>query len=540
MTRTSVLALLLVMLAGCSTEHYLQSADQETYQVISEKETAVLGAPTDFKLEEEPPKAMPTLPPSAPPSEEESSGVEVVPEGARVLNLDEALKTATEHSRQYLSQKEDLYLSALAATLERYRWSAILDGGISATVVRQGKEDRYGTSKLALGVVKKLAQGGEISADLATELSEGFAGNVEDSYWSSVSVRFSQPLLRGAGKEIAQEALVQAERDVIYAVRDFARFRQTFVVDIAEGYYRVLEQRQVVENEWSNYQNLKSDRLRQELMAKAGRLRGIEVDQARQRELQGRNRWVLAKENYELVLDQFKITLGLPTDANVVLDPAELNKLSEEELAPIDMQPQEAIRVALSSRLDLKVSYDRLEDVSRRLKIADDNLGWELNLDLSAQASSRPRHDLTGLQFDEGTYSAGLALNFPLDRKAERNAYRQALISVERQKRSLSLKEDNIKLEVRRSYRKLRQAMESYRIQRMSVDLARKRVESTSLMLQAGRAITRDLLEAREALVEAENALARALVSYLIARLEFERDIGTLAPSDNGGQAQAS
>jgi outer membrane protein TolC len=538
--RKRVVPLLLVLLAGCSAEHYVQSADRETYQVISEKETAVLGAPTGFKLEPELPKAIPMLPPAPAPAEEEASGVEAPPPGAKVLSLNEAQRTATQHSREYLGQKEDLYLSALAATLERHRWSARLDGGISANVVRSGKEDRYGTADLGLGVVKKLAQGGEISADLALELTEAFEGDVDDSYLSSLSLRLRQPLLRGAGKLVAQEALVQAERDVIYAVRRFVRFRQTFFVDIADSYYRVLEQRQVVENEWRNYQNLKDDRARQEDLQKAGRLRKIEVDQARQRELQGRNRWVLARENYELALDQFKIALGLPTDANVALDPAELDRLSEAGLMPVEVGLDDAIRLALSERLDLKITYDQLEDVERRLTVARNNLGWDLDLELLMQAASRPRHNISQLQFDEGTYSAGLTLDFPLDRKAERNAYRQAVITVDRQERSVLLKEDNIKLEVRRSYRRLQQAMESYRIQQMSVQLAGKRAEDTSLMIQAGRAVTRDLLEAREALVEAENALADALVSYLIARLEFERDIGTPAPLDDGGGARRS
>ncbi len=540
MSSKAVATLLLVLLAGCSAEHYVQSADQETYQVISEKETAVPGAPTGFKLEPEPPKAMPVLPPAPPPAEEESSGVEAPPPGAKVLSLNEAQRTATRHSREYLGQKEDLYLSALAATLERHRWSARLDGGISADVVRQGKENRYGTSDLGLGVVKKLAQGGEISADLALELTEAFGGDVEDSYRSSVSVRATQPLLRGAGRTVAQEALVQAERDVIYAIRRFVRFRQTFFVDIADSYYRVLEQRQVVENEWRNYQNLKGDVLRQQELADAGRLPPIQVDQARQRELQGRNRWVLARENYELALDQFKITLGLPTDANIALDPAELDRLSEAGLVPVEVGLDDAIGQALRERLDLKTTYDQLQDAERRLTVARNNLGWDLDLELLMQVASRPRHDISQLQFDEGTYSAGLTLDFPLDRKAERNAYRQALITVDRQNRSVLLKEDSIKLEVRRSYRRLQQAMESYKIQQMSVQLAEKRAEDTSLMIQAGRAITRDLLEAREALVEAENALADALASYVIARLEFKRDIGTPAPSDDGGGAGRS
>ena len=43
-------------------------------------------------------------------------------------------------------------------------------------------------------------------------------------------VRFSvtQPLLRGSGSRIVYEPLTQAERDLIYEVRSFERYRRSF------------------------------------------------------------------------------------------------------------------------------------------------------------------------------------------------------------------------------------------------------------------------------------------------------------------------
>src|SRR5262249_18888091 len=44
-----------------------------------------------------------------------------------------------------------------------------------------------------------------------------------------------QPLLRGAGKAVTLEPLTQAERNLLYIIRDFAKFRQEFFVFIAAG-----------------------------------------------------------------------------------------------------------------------------------------------------------------------------------------------------------------------------------------------------------------------------------------------------------------
>ncbi|MBN1422113.1 MAG: TolC family protein, partial [Planctomycetes bacterium] len=129
---------------------------------------------------------------------------------------------------------------------------------------------------------------------------------------------------------------------------------------------------------------------------------------------------------------------------------------------------------------------------------------------------------------------AYLDLELPLDRKAERNAYRSSLIALEREKRSYREDEDSIKLAVMRAQRRLAQARRTYQIQELSLRLQERRVESTDLLLQAGRAETRDLLESQNDLLRAQNSLTQALVDYTIARLEFFRDIGVLRIGESG------
>ena len=125
-------------------------------------------------------------------------------------------------------------------------------------------------------------------------------------------------------------------------------------------------------------------------------------------------------------------------------------------------------------------------------------------------------------------------LDLPLERTGEQNAYRNSYISLERSVRDVQALEDQIKLDIRGALRHLLRTRESYRIQAMSVKLARRRVESTSLFLDAGRAEVRDMLEAQESLVQAQNALTSALVNYRIAELELQRDMGVLQVDDEG------
>ncbi|MHC4115850.1 MAG: TolC family protein [Planctomycetota bacterium] len=94
--------------------------------------------------------------------------------------------------------------------------------------------------------------------------------------------------------------------------------------------------------------------------------------------------------------------------------------------------------------------------------------------------------------------------------------------------------EDKIKLAIRNELRDLFATRESLQIQAKAVLVAEKRVKSVNLFLEAGRAEIRDLLEAQDSLLSAQNSLTAAVVSYRVAELELQRDIGLLKIDEKG------
>jgi outer membrane protein TolC len=127
-----------------------------------------------------------------------------------------------------------------------------------------------------------------------------------------------------------------------------------------------------------------------------------------------------------------------------------------------------------------------------------------------------------------------LTVDLPLERTVERNAYRESWIQLERTVRDFAQLEDLVKSQVRDRLRALLEAREGQRIQADAVKLAERRVDSARLLLDAGRAQTRDLLEAQEDLVSAQNDLTAALINYRIAELELQRDMGVLRVDGEG------
>ncbi len=219
--------------------------------------------------------------------------------------------------------------------------------------------------------------------------------------------------------------------------------------------------------------------------------------------------------------------------------PVELTPPNPEDRGPLEMDPRDAIELALAHRLDLRIAEGQVYDAQRGVAVAANGFLPELTLLATASAGERrsigsATRDNADVRFDRGQYDALLSLDLPLERTAERNAYRNQLIELERAVRDVQAVEDQIKLDVRDQLRNMLELRETLRIQAQSVALAERRVDSTSLLLELGRAEIRDVLDAQEALISAQNALTAALVSYRISELQLQRDLGLLEVNEKG------
>ncbi|MDP6380953.1 MAG: TolC family protein, partial [Phycisphaerae bacterium] len=535
----------LLAVAGCSAKYHEQWADKQVYAIIRARQKDVYGHEMPFKIAAPPDSLFAPWPRSAA-LEEVMSGWEKAREGNPaegengdglrpiILSLADCLKIATRLNRDYQSQKETVYLAALALTAARYEFDPQWDAGGESTWNRTRVNIQDVDSSASLGVSQRLMQGAVITANIGLTALRYVNSELANQIQSTFNLSVSQPLWRGADPRVVQENLIQAERNALYAVRTYARFEKTFVVRVADSYFRVLERQDEVENNRQNYESLKASRKRAEWLARAGRVKQFQVDQTFQDELEAENRWVIAQETYAILLDEFKITLGLPTDAEIELDRSDLERLAEVGLQKMKIDVGEAVAKALKIRLDLANRRDGVDDAGRRAYVAKDDLKGDVTLVASWGVETPTETRASRLRWHESGSSVGLDFDLPLDRLLERNSYKSAQISLNRAIRSMTLKEDNVKLDVRTAYERLQRAMKSYEIQLLSVALAQRRVESTELLLEAGRAITRDVLEARRALVDAKNSLTQSLVDYTISRLEFLRDVGTLTVDNKG------
>ncbi|MGD0573304.1 MAG: TolC family protein [Sedimentisphaerales bacterium] len=529
-TVCALMAIVLTIVTGCSPDFHKADADKEVYKIIDAKWQDNFGQKANYVISDANTISTPN-----------DVNVAKAPVFEEPFTLAQAVAIATKYNRDYQFQKEYLYLQALTLTGERYKYALKWFGTIDYEYTKNGESPESQNISSEVGVSKTLLtpEGILLNSSLAIDWVRFLTGDPRTTLSGVLSGTLDIPLLGNGGGKAAWEELTQAERNVLYQIRTFNRYRQTFVVNTISAYYGVLQNKDGVTNAKNNWNSSVEYRKQAEMEAKTGRTAPYEVDQARQRELSAYDSYIITLQIYEQSLDSFKIMLSLPVNTPLELDQNELKALQNYGTTKPQFSIDDAIETALRCRLDLANSADAIDDAQRTVKLAAEGLGPQLDLTGSTNVNSQGNAHIDNFQFHKGTYNGGLSADLPFDRKNQRNAYRQALITLQQQQRAYSQSVDSVVQNVRQDYRQVMATAEEFITQEKSLAIAEERVKNMPLLLKSGRAKTTDLLDAQDALLLAQNDLTSALVGHTIAKLTFYSDVGILQVKPDGMWTQS-
>ncbi len=280
------LSLLLAALAatGCSRAHYRRQADAEAFALTSEK---IVSPHSDlggrYSIAVDPRSRMfdphnpdrPPIPEDDPEAHRfmhsvdgkkgwpfwEDNGQRLEVEnpswmeyldfdenGKVVISGDDAVRLGLINSREYQAELEQMYLSALDVSFERFRfdsqgfagWQLFqnADGplrsgsGQSSSLLQTGT---FSNGPRGWSVQKAYTTGSTLVVGFANSLVWQFSG--PDDYRGSTLIDFAlvQPLLRGAGRDRILERLTISERNLLYNVRSMEQYRQGFYLQVMVG-----------------------------------------------------------------------------------------------------------------------------------------------------------------------------------------------------------------------------------------------------------------------------------------------------------------
>ena len=401
--RAAVLVIFLTLLAaGCSRERYRSNADQEVYSLLNTvHQSDPLWEMDGFSLDEDAQSrySSPYDPDHQPMPQDDSTAHKLMQcvdgkkgspkwyengcvdsvenenwmaslpideDGKMVVDQDAAFDLAILHSPDYRTALENVYMAALDVTAERFAFDTKFYGGESLFFNNRGGFRKDSTSTLTntldsgdgSGVAtRKFATGADLIVNIANSMVWTFGPDGQSfNPVTRLSYSFTQPFLRGAGRQIILESLTRSERQLLANVRQLAFYQQGFYVGVLTGtyairtpassgypgkqvssvsgsgggYYGLLSDQVQIRNQQAQVESLKENLDQYEEFFKAGRLQNsMQVEQVRENLLSGQSTLVNQKNSYQNSIENYLISLGLPPDIqNVTIEDALLDQFT--------------------------------------------------------------------------------------------------------------------------------------------------------------------------------------------------------------------
>lgn len=456
-------------------------------------------------------------------------------EGGRTVTLQDAWRIAQTTGREFLNAEEEYILTAIRLLIERHLWGPRFFNDTTATLDGSPTAPGGGDYETALSVInslratQRLPYGGEVEAQWVVRATEQLRQVVSEEYTQSSQFILGGniPLLRGAGL-VARESLIQAERNLIYAARDFESFRRSFLIEIAIDYFDLILQQTNIENQVARLESVRRLEEQTAALVDAGREPTFELNLVRQDVLQSQDNLTSARENYIFALDGFKIRLGMPVEEHIVLVPPDI------DLAGPDVTPDIAAQIAIVYRLDYQNRVDGLQDSRRAVANARNDLLPDFDLSGDVIFNTDSEENAGGLSFqgNETDFSLSAMFSLPLDREIERLNLRSAIIGYQQDSRSLEQFRDGIILEARQSVREVDRAFFSLDLQEEAIRINELRIEEQEI--KADEVDAQSRLDAEDALLLARNQRDSAIRDIRVAILRYLETTGQLRVAPDG------
>jgi hypothetical protein len=307
-----------------------------------------------------------------------------------LLTVDQSTDLALFNSREFQDQRENLYLAALPVTLERFSFA--FQFFATEAVIREytgpdsasGEGNRWRANS-GLGFQKLFPTGALLLFRFANQVIVNMAATGTNRVItpSTISMDFTQPLLKDGGRAVTLEPLTLTERNLLYQVRGYARFRKEFYVAIAgggeygnnftpptvlppsgsaltEGFYPTLLRAAILENEKQNVAQLESILTLYKGYEEGGDVSKLQVDQVELDLLNGRATVLQRTQELRDALDRFKLQLGVPPSVPIELDDSPLKPLVAQQTRFLEIVRQYEAMRELANRTDWPKEPEKL------------------------------------------------------------------------------------------------------------------------------------------------------------------------------------
>ncbi len=440
--------------------------------------------------------------------------VVILAQSAPLLPLAEAVRVALLNNERVLSSRESIDQARLGVNLAESAFRTKITPNVLGSFGQSDvRNQTYG-----VGASRRFVTGTEVQMDVGAATFRNQLGNF---YAADTTLLVSQSLLRGFGPTIGRRPLERADHQVGSAQRQHALTEQQLAIEVAGIYYRLIAQRELAVAARTALEN--AERLLQASEAKlqANLVSQLDVFRARQLVAEASGQLFDIEGSIEDLKDQLRFAMARDADDDFRVA-AEIEARSE------PVTSDEAVRLALANRIELRDAQAAVDEADRDIRFARHQLlpQLDVSLALTRRETADSFRDAFGLdRFEPVTF---FSVSTPLDRTPELTGLHTAVIERDRRARTRDTLRRRIAQDARRAVRLQQRLANRLQSADVSVEFAEREVELATLRFQRGLSNNLDVVNAQANLLNATSRRLAVLADLAVARLDLRAVLGTL------------
>lgn len=374
------------------------------------------------------------------------------------------------------------------------------------------------SSEISAGsrVSMQIPTGGQISARWNTGgiTQSSNQGEIDDlnNVNQALQLDFSQPLLRGYGREINTASIKIAEFTETINQLGLKSTLIDIITQAIFAYRELLQAQEAVAIAQNSLRIAREIFEINRVLVEAGRQARIDLVQNERNIANRQVQLLVAQNNFERVrleliqildIEDFPITPG----EEIVVENTQLN---EEQLKELALQNSASY---INTQLDLEIA-------ALNLRLAEDDRRWNMNLNASygngLQSRSADRNDVR----------LGISLSRDFGDRTLESRVQQEQVTLQQIQNNLEDQRDNLLIQVGDQVRNANLLREQVDLAQQEREFAEENLQNQRELFSLGRGSIRDIITAQEEVVSANNTELTAQIAYLNALTRLEQTVG--------------
>ena len=363
---------------------------------------------------------------------------------------------------------------------------------------------------------------------------------------STVTLQFTQPLLRNAGRFANSAPLIIARRALEQSRASFAAQVNDAILQVVTEYWTVVQARGSFDVEQRSLALAESSYQHDKRALELGALPPLDIYRSQSEVAARRVQAIQSEFVLKQAQEAFRFTIGVDQDPTLAALELDLVEKPEPEREIENVDPVEVLKKALSARPEIAAANDAIANDETSVRLAHNGLRPDLSLTGFYQSNGigGNQYDLnTGLLITPGGlgtsfsqlfgfgfpgYGGTLTLNLPIRNRGAKANLGTALVARRHDLYTSQITREEIVRQVKDSVDLLEEAKLTLAAAKTSLELAQKSLAADQRKYELGAETNFFVLDSQTKLAQSELDLLQTQINYQIARATLDRATGSL------------